>query len=89
MIDEDGNSLGVGQEGELCVKRDSKFLGYYGNIQATNAVLDSDNWIHTGDKGRLDEDGFLFVIGRIVEIINYNNYQVNKITTHNIKCQGY
>jgi len=46
--------------------------GYYGNEEATRAVL-SDGWLHTGDLGRIDEEGNLFIVGRLKEVIVDSN----------------
>ena len=50
--------------GELLVKGANVFLGYYKNEDATREVLDSDGWLHTGDMGVIDADGYLFLRGR-------------------------
>ena len=59
-------------EGELCVKGDIVMLGYFNNPEATEAVFD-DGWFMTGDVGRIDEDGFVFITGRKKNIIILDN----------------
>jgi long-subunit acyl-CoA synthetase (AMP-forming)/DNA-binding FadR family transcriptional regulator len=50
--------------GELCIRGGCVMLGYYNDPEATAAVLDADGWLHTGDLARMDEDGYLYLIGR-------------------------
>jgi len=50
--------------GELLVRGDNVFLGYYKNPEATKEALDEDGWLHTGDMGVIDADGSLFLRGR-------------------------
>ena len=61
------------QRGEICLKTPNMMLGYFKNPELTKDVLkkhaDGEVWIHTGDLGRIDEDGFIFVEGRIKEMI--------------------
>ena len=59
-------------EGELCVKGDIVMLGYYNNPEATANAFD-DGWFKTGDVGRIDEDGFVFITGRKKNIIILDN----------------
>ncbi|MCR4693361.1 MAG: AMP-binding protein [Firmicutes bacterium] len=59
-------------EGELCVKGDIVMLGYYNNPEA-NAQVFQDGWFLTGDVGKIDEDGFVFITGRKKNIIILDN----------------
>ena len=59
-------------EGELCVKGDIVMLGYYNNPEANEQVFE-DGWFLTGDVGRIDEDGFVFITGRKKNIIILDN----------------
>jgi acyl-CoA synthetase (AMP-forming)/AMP-acid ligase II len=64
-----GQDLPAGQTGELMVRGDNVMTGYYKDPANTAATLRPDGWMHTGDLGYLDADGFVFVTGRIKELI--------------------
>ncbi|NIA70864.1 AMP-binding protein [Pelagibius litoralis] len=61
--DAEGKRLGAGEQGEICVRGPAVFAGYHDNPEA-NAKALKDGWFHTGDLGRLDERGFLYITGR-------------------------
>ena len=50
--------------------------GYFSNEEATASTLDSQGWLRTGDLCYIDEDGFIFVVDRLKELIKYKGYQV-------------
>jgi long-chain acyl-CoA synthetase len=55
--------------GEICVKGDNLMLGYYKNPEATRDIFDEEGWLHTGDLGIADDDGFIFIKGRSKSMI--------------------
>ncbi|NLY42394.1 MAG: AMP-binding protein [Clostridiaceae bacterium] len=60
-------------EGEICVKGPNVMLGYYKDPDATAAVFDEDGYFMTGDYGKLDDEGWLFITGRLKNIIILSN----------------
>lgn len=63
ICDENGQEVPLGEKGEIVVKGENVMVGYWKNEKATNETI-KDGWLHTGDIGYLDKDGFLFVLGR-------------------------
>ena len=61
--------------GELVTRGLNTMLGYYKNPQATEAVLDADGWFHTGDLARMDDEGHIFILGRIKNMLLGSNGQ--------------
>jgi acyl-CoA synthetase (AMP-forming)/AMP-acid ligase II len=62
--------------GELLVRGPQVMCGYLNNPDATAAAIEPDGFVHTGDIGRADAHGNLFIVDRVKEIIKYNAYQV-------------
>ncbi len=61
--------------GEICVKGENVMNGYYKNQEATDAVLDKDGWLHTGDMGTISDAGTIFIKGRYKTMILSSNGQ--------------
>jgi long-chain acyl-CoA synthetase len=70
--DAEGNELKQGEKGEICIKGDNVMLGYWNNPSATTETV-KDNWLHTGDMGFIDNDGFLIVLGRFKSLLIGND----------------
>ncbi|GFP86960.1 4-coumarate--coa ligase-like 5 [Phtheirospermum japonicum] len=73
---ESGEALTVNRTGELWLRGPSIMKGYFSNEEATTSTLDSKGWLRTGDLCYIDDDGFIFVVDRLKELIKYKGYQV-------------
>ena len=69
FVDSEGNDVPKGQEGELIIKGDNVMLGYWNMPEATKEAIDKDGWLHTGDIAKIDEDGYVFIVNRLKEMI--------------------
>ncbi len=68
ILQEDA-AVAAGEEGEICVRSPGVMQGYYNNPEATRRVLSPHGWLRTGDLGFVDRDGFLFITGRLKDLI--------------------
>ncbi len=68
IVDEQGRDVAPGESGEIIVKGPNVFSGYW-NKPAETAKAMHNGWFHTGDMGRRDEEGFIYIVGRKVEMI--------------------
>ena len=78
-------------EGEICVKGPNVMLGYYNNPEATAEVFDKDGFFHTGDYGKLDEEGWIYITGRkknLIILSNGKNVYPEEIEADLLKVEG-
>jgi acyl-CoA synthetase (AMP-forming)/AMP-acid ligase II len=73
---ETGEDAAEGEAGEIWIRGPQVMEGYLNNREATAETLTDDGWLRTGDMGRVDEDGFFFIVDRLKELIKYKGYQV-------------
>ena len=66
---EDGRVMPIGEVGEICARSYGVMIGYNDNQDATGAAIDEDGWLHTGDLGTMDAQGFIRVTGRVKDMI--------------------
>ncbi|KAI5073231.1 hypothetical protein GOP47_0011244 [Adiantum capillus-veneris] len=78
ILDDEGRELPPGQVGEVCIKGLNVTKGYKNNADA-NKVAFAFGWFHTGDRGFLDEDGYLSLTGRIKELINRGGEKISPL----------
>ena len=73
---ESGRELGRNEEGELCFRGPQVMDEYWRDPERTKKTL-SGGWLHTGDTGYMDKEGYIFITGRVDDIINISGYKVN------------
>ena len=71
-----GTEVGVHEQGELLVRGPNVMRGYLKNADATAITIEPDGWLHTGDIVSVDEEGYIFVVDRLKELIKYKGLQV-------------
>lgn len=69
VVDEHGNPVPIGQQGEIWARGFPIMAGYYGEPEKTREAITPAGWLRTGDQGKMDEDGYLYYIGRQKEMI--------------------
>ncbi|WP_461642283.1 AMP-dependent synthetase/ligase [Labilibaculum euxinus] len=72
ICDDNGNTVPVGEKGEIVIKGGNVMKGYWKNDKASAETL-RDGWLHTGDMGYVDQDGFLYVLGRFKSLLIAND----------------
>lgn len=84
IADDNGNTLAIGQVGEVLIKSPKVFKGYWKNPEATKAAITPDGWLHTGDIGKLDEEGYLYLLDRKKDMINRGGEKIYSLEVENI-----
>jgi long-chain acyl-CoA synthetase len=75
IVDPDDNELPVGEPGEVCIRSKGVMAGYWKSPELTEQAMRG-GWFHTGDIGRLDEDGYLYIVDRIKDLIIRGGFNV-------------
>lgn len=76
ICDPDGNQVPVGEAGELCVAGRGMLLGYYKRPKENRESFHDGRWLRTGDRARVDENGYVYIVGRIKEMIKRSGENV-------------
>ncbi|MFZ8915822.1 MAG: AMP-binding protein [Ilumatobacteraceae bacterium] len=76
VVDSDGSDIIAGDSGEVLVRGENVFVGYWNDAAATARVLDDDGWLHTGDIATVDGDGYLYLLDRAKDLIIVSGFNV-------------
>jgi len=76
VVDSDGSDIIAGDSGEVLVRGENVFVGYWNDTAATARVLDDDGWLHTGDIATVDGDGYLYLLDRAKDLIIVSGFNV-------------
>lgn len=76
VVDTGGRNVPAGTPGEILVRGENVMLGYLDDPQATAKAIDADGWLHTGDMGKINEDGYLSIVDRIKDMFTVGGFNV-------------
>jgi long-chain acyl-CoA synthetase len=76
IMDEQGNFLPIGEEGELCVRGPQVMRGYWNQPQATAETITSEGWLKTGDVAKMDDEGYFYIVDRKKNMIVVSGFNV-------------
>jgi long-chain acyl-CoA synthetase len=76
IVDDEGRPLPQGDVGELAIRGHNVMKGYWGRDEATAAAIDDQGWFRTGDVGRMDEDGYLYIVDRKKDLVIRGGFNV-------------
>jgi oxalate---CoA ligase len=84
ILDDAGRELPQGEEGEICIRGENVTKGYLNNPSANASSYTKEGFFRTGDQGKKDEDGYVFITGRIKELINKGGEKISPIELDNV-----
>jgi acyl-CoA synthetase (AMP-forming)/AMP-acid ligase II len=87
ILDERGNEVPQGAEAEICIRGENVTKGYINNPSANASSFTKDGFFRTGDQGNKDQDGYVFITGRIKELINKGGEKISPIELDNVIAQ--
>ncbi|RUS22101.1 hypothetical protein BC937DRAFT_90432, partial [Endogone sp. FLAS-F59071] len=79
VLDETGVAVAQGEIGEVCIRGANVTKGYLNNAKASAESFHRDRWFRTGDQGKLDPEGYLFLTGRLKELINRGGEKISPV----------
>lgn len=84
---ETGRECGVNEPGEICARGPQIVMGYLNNEKATRETFDAEGFLHTGDIGKIDDEGFISIVDRAKELIKVKGEQVSTNRFHGQNCE--
>jgi len=87
VVDETGNEAPTGCTGEIILKGAKVFKGYWKKPEATRETI-VDEWVHTGDIGKIDEEGFIYILDRKKDMINRGGEKIYSLEVENVICDN-
>ncbi|KAJ9642444.1 hypothetical protein H2199_004825 [Coniosporium tulheliwenetii] len=87
ILDQDGKEVPQGSEAEICIRGENVTKGYLNNPEANKSSFTKDGFFRTGDQGKMDEEGYVFITGRIKELINKGGEKISPIEIDNVLAQ--
>ncbi|MNZ76962.1 Long-chain-fatty-acid--CoA ligase [compost metagenome] len=84
LLDESAHEVSPGQVGAIQIRGPGVMRGYYRNAEATHEVLSADGWLTTGDLGRVDDTGALFIVGRSKDLIIRSGFNVYPVEVESV-----
>ena len=88
ILDLNGSEVPRGKEAEICVKGPNMMSGYLQNPVANMNSFTKEGFFRTGDQGKQDEDGYVFITGRIKELINKGGEKISPVELDNVVSQN-
>jgi len=76
IFDKDNNSLEIDEVGEVVIRGHNVMKGYYNKPEATEETIDDNNWLHSGDLGKKDADGYFYIVDRVKDMIIRGGFNV-------------
>lgn len=76
LVDDQGDDVLVGDSGEVWVRGPNVFKGYWNDPDTSRRTVDEDGWLHTGDVATVDDDGFLYLVDRVKDLIIVSGFNV-------------
>lgn len=84
VVDADGDEVPTGGQGEILLRGPMITKGYWKNPEATRAALTADGWLHTGDVGKRDDEGFVYVLDRLKDVVNRGGEKIFSLEVENV-----